>query len=51
MITGLTVAVVAASKWLIAAKIMGAVGTGVLTAAPAVEAMKEKRRAKKGYRR
>ena len=41
MIAGATVA---ATKWLLAAKIMTAVGTGYLTVAPAVEKLRAKKR-------
>ncbi len=41
LITTLCMATAAAAKWLIAAKVMTAVGTGCLVAAPAVERMKK----------
>ena len=44
LITCLAAATAAASKWLIAGKIITAVGTGVLTAAPIIERNKNKRR-------
>ena len=40
LFTSMVVAAAAASKWLIAGKIMVTVGTGLLTAAPAIERMK-----------
>ena len=42
--TGLAVAAAAASKWLIAGKIMATVGAGLLTIAPTVEKMKKERK-------
>lgn len=44
LFTSLAVAAAAASKWLIAGKIMTTVGTGILTIAPAIERMKKGRR-------
>ncbi len=44
LFTSLALAAAAASKWLIAGKIMTAVGTGLLTAAPVVEKIKKERR-------
>ena len=44
LFTSFAVAAAAASKWLIAGKIMATVGTGLLTAAPAIERMKKERR-------
>ena len=43
LFTSLAVAAAAASKWLIAGKIMVTVGTGLLTAGPAIERMKKER--------
>lgn len=39
----ITAAAVATTKWLVAAKVMTAVGTGCLIAAPAVEKLKDKK--------
>ena len=44
LFTSLAVATAAVSKWLIAGKIMATVGTGLLTAGPAIERMKKERR-------
>ena len=42
LLTSLAVAAVATSKWLIAGKIMVAVGSGLLTADSAIEKMKKR---------
>lgn len=39
----ITVGAATAAKWLVAAKVMTAVGTGFIIAAPAVEKIKNKR--------
>ena len=44
LFASLAVAAAATSKWLIVGKIMATIGTGLLTAAPAIERMKRERR-------
>ena len=48
LITGFAIAAGTAAKWLLAAKIMTTVGMGCLTAAPAIEKIKNTRNARKG---
>ena len=43
LFTSLAVAAAAASKWLIAGKIIATIGTGLLTMAPVIEKMKKER--------
>ena len=43
LFTSLAIAAATASKWLIAGKIITTVGTGLLTAGPAIERMKIER--------
>ena len=44
LFASMAVVAATASKWLLAGKIMATVGTGLLTAAPAIERMKQERR-------
>ena len=47
LFTSFAIAAGTATKWLLAAKIMTTVGMGCLTAAPAIEKIKNNRKAKK----
>ena len=47
MILSLVTVATTATNWLVVAKVLTAVGSGMLTAAPAIEAMKSAKRERK----